>query len=652
MKQRKDSFFGMHFDFHANKNSGVIGKGFDEEVMDSLLNKVRPDFVQCDTKGHPGLSSYPTKVGNPAPELDGDPMRKWRDLTKKYDVALYSHYSGCYDEEVIKQHPDWAIVCKDDSKHPYFVSLNSDYDKEVLIPQFIELARDYQLDGLWVDGECWGTGYDQNEKTKVAYKKATGKNFEDSSIDEQLEFLRECFRNHVRGYVKATKEVNPNFSVCSNWMYSSQVPEEPTTGVDYISCDLYPTNSIEGSRLETRICQCHDLPWDIMSWGFSFPVHHQKSVAQLCQEAAFIISFGGGFQVYEEEAPSCSMKDPFAIDKVAEIAKFCREREQYVHHNKPICDTAVIYSTKNYYHINNKMNRLFGDMGYYNADTKGIIDVLSENQIASEVVLTYKALKTDLSKYNLLVLGDLIVIEDELKAKLLDYVSNGGNLIITGPGTIDLFKEDLKLTIKEVYPESHFKLITDKYQIELAGNYSILDKVNADNEMYHGEATVDLRTCTTNPPPTIYFINKVPSLVNIKYGKGLIKVVPFNLGTVYYNQKSFQVRDFVAESIKDIDRKIEVKGSHLVDVNINTNHGYEYIHLMNYSGPHEAPFVKTYDEIPSVYNLQVIYKVDREVKSITQVPEKRKVPFEVVGDKIHFKVDKLDIYSIFQIEYK
>lgn len=33
-------------------------------MIDSLLAVVKPDFIQVDSKGHPGVTSFPTKVAN------------------------------------------------------------------------------------------------------------------------------------------------------------------------------------------------------------------------------------------------------------------------------------------------------------------------------------------------------------------------------------------------------------------------------------------------------------------------------------------------------------------------------------------------------------------------------------------------------------
>jgi hypothetical protein len=68
---RSDSFFGLHFDFHAGKDCTEIGKNTTRAMIENLITQVKPDYLQIDWKGHPGLSSYPTKAGNQAPAFIG-----------------------------------------------------------------------------------------------------------------------------------------------------------------------------------------------------------------------------------------------------------------------------------------------------------------------------------------------------------------------------------------------------------------------------------------------------------------------------------------------------------------------------------------------------------------------------------------------------
>jgi hypothetical protein len=97
MKKRRDSFFGVHFDFHSNQTALGIGERLNDNEIQAFLRTVKPDFVQCDVKGHGGYSSYPTKYGFATPSMKKDILRIWRDVTKKENVALYAHYSGILD---------------------------------------------------------------------------------------------------------------------------------------------------------------------------------------------------------------------------------------------------------------------------------------------------------------------------------------------------------------------------------------------------------------------------------------------------------------------------------------------------------------------------------------------------------------------------
>src|SRR5512136_2466820 len=89
--KRADSFLGIHFDFHAGPDCTEIGKNTTREMIENVINQVHPDYIQIDCKGHPGLSSYPTRVGNQAPGFVGDPLRLWRQVTAQHGVALYMH---------------------------------------------------------------------------------------------------------------------------------------------------------------------------------------------------------------------------------------------------------------------------------------------------------------------------------------------------------------------------------------------------------------------------------------------------------------------------------------------------------------------------------------------------------------------------------
>ena len=155
--RRADSYFSLHFDLHPNETDTVLGRDVTDAMIENLLAKAKPDFVQYDSKGHPGWLGWPSKVGPSAPGIVKDSLEIWRRVTARRGVALYIHFSGVWDSQAVKRHPEWARLDADGKPTPDQTSTYSPYVDQLMIPQLREAAAKYDLDGAWVDGECWAT---------------------------------------------------------------------------------------------------------------------------------------------------------------------------------------------------------------------------------------------------------------------------------------------------------------------------------------------------------------------------------------------------------------------------------------------------------------------------------------------------------------
>jgi hypothetical protein len=227
--KRADCFFGVHFDLHASEDITDAGKTLTAEMIDTFLLKVKPDFIQIDCKGHPGISSYPTKAGYHVKGFEKDPLKLFREITAKNNVALFMHYSGVWDNKAVKEHPGWDLIRADGKPSRQKVSFFSPYLDSILIPQLKELS-DYGVDGAWIDGECWAVEPDYGKESLRRFKEETGiteipKSPADKYYPEFLEYTRELFRTHLTKYIDAIHQYNPEFQITSNWAYSSIMPE-------------------------------------------------------------------------------------------------------------------------------------------------------------------------------------------------------------------------------------------------------------------------------------------------------------------------------------------------------------------------------------------------------------------------------------------
>ena len=441
--KRADCFFGVHFDLHASEDITDAGKTLTAEMIDTFLTRVKPDFIQIDCKGHPGISSYPTKVGYHVKGFEKDPLKLFREVTAKNNVALFMHFSGVWDNKVVKEHPDWDVIGADGKPSTRKVSFFSPYLDTYMIPQLKELS-DYGVNGAWIDGECWAVEPDYGKESLKKFREETGitevpKSPSDKYYAEFMEYTRVLFRNHMTKYIDAIHQYNPDFQITSNWAYSSIMPEEVKTNVDYLSGDVTPQNGLYRSAFEARCLAPQGKPWDLMAWGFSWDGGRMpmsvKSAVQLEQEAAQIMAMGGGVQFYFQQNRDLSIK-PWLATMLSEIGTFCRERQQFCHKGKIVPQIALLFPTES---LRKNSTRPYSNS---TGSIEGSLYMVLDGQYPVEILMEHH-LRGNMDKYPLIIIPECNYLDADFIEELRRYVREGGNLLVTGAEAAELFKDEL-----------------------------------------------------------------------------------------------------------------------------------------------------------------------------------------------------------------
>ena len=586
---RNKSFFGIHFDFHAGADCNEVGKNTTPEMIHAIIDMVQPDYIQTDCKGHAGYTSYPTKAGNPAPGFVGDPLRIWRDVTAQRGVALYMHYSGVWDTRAIELHPEWAAIRADGTPDKEKTSVFGTYVDQLLVPQLKELAGDYGVDGVWVDGECWATIPDYGERAVRLFREETGiNNIPKSSADphwyEWMQFNREGFRKYLRHYVAAVRAEYPDFQICSNWAFTHHMAEPVSVALDFLSGDYSPNNSVNSARFAGRYLVWQGVPWDLMAWSFSYNPYprEQKPAVQLKREAAIVLALGGGFQAYFTQNRDGSVRlDELKV--MAEVAKFARERQQYCHHSAQIPQVALLLSTSDYQH---SAGVLFPQ---YKGHSQGVLQCLLEGQHSVDLV-SEGTLSPDMSRFPLIVIPEWQRISPAFCTDLVEYVKNGGSLLVIGKETSGQFASLAGL--------------------QLQGNEQMISTL----------------------------------------GKGKIGFLPFTVGEEYEKSGSEALRKQVDAAVHELfpNPLVEVIGSPWVDVSVSQLNGRMIVHLVNTSGNHkDAGIIPSIDPVGP---LQASIRCDRKPTKITLQPSGKSCDFTYADGKAQIKIDAVEIYDMLVIE--
>lgn len=639
--RRADSFFGLHFDFHASMNDTEIGKTLTESMVDSLLTMVKPDFIQVDSKGHAGVSSYPTKVGYWPGTLVKDPLRLFRDVTRRHGVALYVHHSGVWDDQAVKHHPNWARMTQEGKIDEHKTSLFGPYADSLLIPQLKEIS-DYGVDGVWIDGDCWGVEPDYSPIALAAFRAETGiqeipHKKTDLHYDDFLEFNRRAFKRYVTHYTDALHQYNPKFQVASNWAFTSFQPEPVSVPVDFISGDTDPLDGANRSAFQARCIAPQGKPWDLMSWSFGYAFNEQigspKPAIQLCQEAAQVMAVGGGFQAYWIQNRDASLT-PNAFRTMAKLARFCRARQVFCHKATPVPQVALLYSTTGYKHITTGVYQPWhGELDAL----RGTMNALLYNQLSTEILMEHH-LHGRMRQYPLIVVPSWQKLDESFRQELLQYVREGGNLLVIGSNAVRVFENELGV-----------RMTSQPKAAPYVGFGDVLTGSTAQYQPFEPLAGTVLFGEIYSQRDTRFKIGSAASIVQL--GKGQIAGIYLNLGDEFAKRETNVVREFIGTLAQQLFKpQVKVTGSQFVHVALNTKGAKTMINLINMAGSHADRHVHATDEIPPLGPLTVAVRVSQKPKRIMMQPENRPINFTYQNNHISLTIPKLAIHSILVLE--
>lgn len=600
-----DRFFGVHFDFHATPDTREIGKTLKVQDVDLMLDQVKPDYIQVDTKGHPGISSYPTKVGVAAPDILLDPLKLFREETAKRGVGLFSHFSGILDAQAVKDHPGWARINGGGDADKGATSIFGNYADDYFIPQINELSSNYHINGVWVDGECWALQPDYSKAAITAYKKATGKidiptDRKDPGYADYIQFTRKAFHQYLAHYITALHRFNPKLIVTSNWSFSSFMPGAVDAPVDYLSGD-FNSDAVADVDFESHVLDPQGKPWDLMCWGFMKDKNgkgfYWKTARHLQQKAAMVLAQGGGFQIYIPQHRDASLQME-TVPMLAEVSKFCHDRKAYTYNSASIPQIALLLSEFGHY---NESPGVFENAEGGNNNVKGTLELLLDSKYSVQVLQEHH-LKKSLSQYPLLIITEWRKLQPGFIAEVEEYIRNGGHVIAIGD--THLFGKLLQGAAK---PEK---------------------------------------------------INAGVAVIKQNYGKGTIASITdtFAMSGIslrYADTHDDNLRRAIQQVIQELfpQPKVNVETDAKIHIALNKKDNSLLLHLVNVGNYFDTNADNSLKfSLPAITTpIKVALAVDKKPKQIILQPEHKALPFTYADGKVNFNVPGLDVYSIVQV---
>ena len=513
-------------------------KDLDPKVFVEDLKSFHANTVMISFGGT--LANYPSTVPFHYinPELSGDPLSSLVDLCHENGIKVIARtdFSKMHSS-VFDSHPDWAYRDSNgevlESSSYYSTCQNSVFQNQFMDSVLTEILTKYKVDGIYcnmssfmiVDYNLRLHGPCHCEECKRKFKEMSGydipeKDVPFAQIKDPAVAAYQSFKSMVTTSQKKRVEklihsINPDVAYCS--VDYTRLESNTELGRNQL-----PWQYSAGSN--TRAMMCSGKPGenasvDMMGFSARFasvsPALHEYRLWQT------LASFGGlDFFIMGRLD---NREDKSAYERIKRIFSYAEKNEK-------------IYSG---YKLEGKVLIVRDSYNIPSPEERGWVRYLSELHIPFTETLTQTLGNMDYSKYSTIILPDKARLSKEVCEKLDKYVERGGNLIVSGKTSQNL----LSLGVEE----GPFVEAEGAY-VKLSQSLPSLDSrylVPVGKGYYNTKTKGAVSLGVIMPPqrfgpPEVCFSEEdetnVPGFSINRHGKGKAVRIPWQIGTIYYNE--------------------------------------------------------------------------------------------------------------------
>ncbi len=652
-----DDFLGLWVEGGSGSIGNVsCGSLLTSELADHVLEVVDPDWMLCPCRHHDGISQYATKFGRPVDNIERDPIRTWREASRKRNVRLFVHFTALWDFTIMSERPEWCalnrIGGRNNSESP---SIFGPYMEKYFLPHLKELIDMHSIDGAIIDGD-FRFRTDYSTLAARAFKEATGLpmplSVSDKHFRAYMDFHRSSYVAAHNKYVESLRAYAPGFIVSQPIFYRPFHVETGGAMFDFI----YGLPSIHttifgsgGTRIRSKVMSAQkERPWfmhtrSLADWG----IRSLRSPCQWKQEVAVGIAHGGGAGLLLQQRRGSGV-DEDELSLVGEVAAFCRERQEVCHKAKSIPQVAVLFSHSAFYE---GLTTPFSPSSSESNGLVGIIDCLVDAQEHVDVLLETHMDRL-IDDYRLVIWSGYSYTPPHVKERLLKYVRDGGMLLVSGRDATRAFDEECGITIGK-------GMFRNENAITVIDGYDVVFGAAAEPVTAGKQASVIRKYQTHQREDSLDMIGFFPRseerpLTTItSYGKGQIGAMHLDMGAAYLSDQQFGIRKIVLEAVRMLfhDPMLNVEGSRFVDVTLMEKKGRINVNLVNTAGDCRNENVYTYDDIPPVGPVSITVRTNRKPNKVLQEPAGTELDYSYNDSMVSVTLPRIEIHEIISLVF-
>lgn len=427
------NFRQVNLDFHTSEMIENIGEKFNKEQFQAALEKGCVNSVTLFAKCHHGWSYHPTKTNEMHPHLNFDLLGAQIEAAHEIGVKTPVYISAGLDEKTARRHREWLVRNKDESTMWAKDFTEAGYHKlcmsspylDYLIEQIEEVCKNYDADGIFLDIVGVQPCYCQS---CIAERTAMGMDpYDEKAVLEHSEMVYKRYAEKTRAAVDKYKKGLPLFH---NGGHIRQGRRDLAHYNTHLEIESLPTGGwgYDHFPFSARYCQGLGIEYLGMtgkfhsSWGEFGGFKHPNA---LRYEVSLAAANGAKCSIGDQLAPNGEM-DMVTYDLIGRAYSELKEKEPWLDNVTAVADIAVIAPEAYSRELST------GQMTQVDDSGSGVSRILLEGKYLFDVA----DFETDLDKYKVVILPDVIRADEKFAMKLKQFCQNGGKILATGKSAL------------------------------------------------------------------------------------------------------------------------------------------------------------------------------------------------------------------------
>ena len=434
-----ETYRGYLVDHHSPAPPVITFKNLDSKDYENFYLEAKINNLMLYCKDHWGYSYYDTKIGYKHPALKTDWIAEQVSILRKHGIEFNAYYCIEYDNTVTKMHPQWATLTAE-GEHLRCTGRNAKWRipcymtpyRQYALGQLSEIVSWYKPDSLFLD--IFGKSLCYCSTCKALFESLHG--FPLPETEEGIAqhtatiiaFLDSCAEGFLDDVKATLKALDSSLAITIN--FSSHYPKSIQSKLDYHFTEPWAGNWLSAAYARSTGIHPQLGPGNVSNiFDYSPDTVYQQAAAEIAAQGCRVFFYS------EPQLPDGRLEREESKRigvAFAEVAKY----EHLLKDRTHIADICIIQSDKSHAVgsagkvVPNAIPRARAFNRHVHA-ILGAMKLCDYSKFSWTVVPEQDAITHGLDHYKAVLLPQVLVMDDDLRATLLSYMNQGGSVLAT-----------------------------------------------------------------------------------------------------------------------------------------------------------------------------------------------------------------------------